>query len=276
MRFDLRTIDGTKKFLIDWLGVDENILMNYVICNCNEIDVNDFCEVHGINLNEVETDHLTYVASHVTTCTDELESIKKHGLMNLQLALTLSTPLNIYLRSHGIEFDIGNQIMRVGSESYDVSYNSDSYNGFLDSESFKSKLKDIGHKLFYDNQISAFLAMEGDKEYGGYVHQRPEFLFNVSKVSKRNLEYDWTKKSKAFVLEYEEKFENFEWFTFYENEDEYHDDYFRNEHKKWLISKSLYRLWNDFFYNDVKEEYAYMKSSYVIPWKNIINIREIV
>ncbi|KAA9006352.1 hypothetical protein F4V43_05170 [Paenibacillus spiritus] len=94
---------------------------------------------------------------------------------------------------------------------------------------------------------------------------RPEFLLNVSEASKKNLEKYWTRDTKAFVLEYEEKFENFEWFTFYEN----------IKHKKWLVEKALYRLWNDFFYNNNKEEYAYMKSSYTISWENIINVRGI-
>ncbi|MCL9660631.1 hypothetical protein L2089_08040 [Paenibacillus hunanensis] len=118
--------------------------------------------------------------------------------------------------------------------------------------------------------------MQGDKEYGGIVHIRPEILFDISKVIKKNIETYWEQNNKAFVLEYEENFENFEWFTFYDNKDDYYNDLSRMEHKKKLISKALYRIHNDFFDGSIKEEFAYMKSSYTIPWKNIINVREII
>lgn len=277
MQFDLRTVVGAKKFLLDWLGIDDKSLMNYLMYNNQEINVDDFCEQLGINLDDYEINNITYVASHVTTCIDDLESIREYGLMDLTSVLTLPTPLNNFLRSHGIEFDVENRTMKVEGNSYDVSYNKDSQSNFIDRESLTGRLNAIAHKLYYDNQISSFLTMEGDKEYGGYVHLRPEFLFNVSNVCKKDLERDWIRKSKAYVLEYQEKFENFEWFTFYETKYEYLNDYFdRADHKKWLISKSLYRLWNDYVYGDVREDFAYMKPSYIVPWTNIIGIREIV
>jgi hypothetical protein len=277
VKFDLRTVVGAKKFLFDWLGIDDISVMNYLKCNNQGIDVDDFCEQLGVSLNEYEVNNITYVASHVTTCIDDLGSIKEYGLMDLTSVLTLPTPLKQFLRSYGIEFDVKNGIMKVEDKSYDVSYNKDSQNGFIDRESLIGRLKAIGHKLYFDNQISSFFTMEGDKEYGGYVHLRPEFLFNVSNVCEKDLEHDWISRSKAYVLEYEEEFENFEWFTFYESKYEYLNDFFdKVNHRRWLISKSLYRLWNDYVYDDITEEYAYVKPSYIIPWKNIIGIREIV
>ncbi len=277
MRFDLRTIEGTKKFLFDWLGIDEKTIINYIIDKGEEVDADDFCEQNNIFLDKFEINDITYIASHVTTCLDGLEAIKKFGLMDLTSILTNETSLKEFLKSYGIEFDIENRIMKIENKSYDVSYDTDSRKGFIDRGSFEAKLDSIGHKLYYDNQVSAFFAMEGDKEYGGYVHLRPEFLLNVSRVGKKDLENDWIKTAKAYVLEFEEKFENFEWFTFYGTKHEYFDDNFSKiEHRKWLLSKSLYRIQNDLLYNDVREEFAYMKPSYIIPWKNIINVREII
>ncbi|NBI05752.1 hypothetical protein [Senegalia massiliensis] len=277
MRFDLRNVEGTKKFLHDWVGVDEISIISYIIDNSEDIDIDDFCERYNISLDDLEIDNITYVASHVTTCLDGLETIKKYGIMDLTSVLSYPTPLNIFLQNHGIEFDIDKRIMKVGNKSYDVSYNTNSNKSFLDRRSLEGRLNSIGHKLYYDNQLSAFLTMEGDKEYGGNVHLRPEFLLNVSSICKLNLENEWAKRAKAYVLEFEEKFENFEWFTFYNTKEDYNEDVSKMiEHRRWLLSKSLYRLQNYISYNQRIEDFAYMKPSYIVPWKNIIGIREIV
>lgn len=273
MMFDLRTVEGTKKFIIDWLGIHNDSLMKYVLLNCNEINVDNFCEEYEIDLDNIGIEDLTYIASHVTTCSDELESIQNYGLLDLKLTLSLPTPLQKFLKEHGVEFDIEKKTMKIYTETFDISYKKKNH---FNEDSLEGELQDIARRLFYDSQISAFLSMQSDKKYGGIVHERPEILYNISKVSKKNLETYWKKNNKAFVLEYKENFENFEWYTFYVKEEEYYEDSTRINHKKWLVKKALYRLWNDLFHNDINEEYAYMKSSYTIPWKNVINVRKII
>ncbi|MCL9660632.1 hypothetical protein L2089_08045 [Paenibacillus hunanensis] len=146
MIFDLRTVEGTKKFIIDWLGIDNDSLMRYALLNCNEIDVDNFCEEHGIDLNNISIDDLTYVASHVTTCSDELQSIRNYGLVDLKLTLSLPTPLKKFLKEHGIEFDIETKTMKVCGETFDVSYKKKNN---LDRDSLEGKLHKIARKLFY-------------------------------------------------------------------------------------------------------------------------------
>ena len=153
MRFDLRTVDDAKKFLIDWLEVNNLSLTEYILLNSDGIDVDDFCQEHKIDLNELEIHNLTYIASHVTTSSDELETIKTYGLMDLKLALSSPTPLKEFLAEHVIEFDIVSKTMKLGTEVFDVSYKR---KNFIDRDSLEGKLNRIAHKLFYDSQISSF------------------------------------------------------------------------------------------------------------------------
>lgn len=277
IRFDLRDVTGSLKFLEEWLGVSKKSIMDYIVNSQSNIDVDDFLEIGSIDIDSLDIENISYIASHVTTTIDNLAFMKSNGLMDLATLLTLDSPLSKYLASHNLVFDITNKRLLCNETEYDIDYYREGKSKFIDRESIEGRVDSIAHKVCYDNQISAFFTMEGDKAYLTQIHLRPEFLVNISNLCKRDIESPWAKKATGFVIEYEEHFNSFEWFSFYDNESDYWDDSKdRERHKRWLVEKSLNLLRDDFYYNHFCESFAYMKANYVIPWSNVVNCREIV
>lgn len=57
---------------------------------------------------------------HVTTNNDTCSFIRKFGLLDLQQALTIETPLHMYLKEHGILIDAEEGLIHHHSTSYRI------------------------------------------------------------------------------------------------------------------------------------------------------------
>lgn len=134
----------------------------------------------------------------------------------------------------------------------------------------ENKLHSIGHKLYYDHQINAFLFCEDINEYGS-VHRAPEFLLTLSDFNKKTNDIDvkWEKISKPYVVKFKARFMEFAYFTFYGRLEDYMEDY--NNHwielKRWLFSKAI----ESSFSNSSSQIFGYMKPATVISPNNIID-----
>lgn len=80
--------------------------------------------------------------------------------------------------------------MYIDGDRYDIDY--EKYKDLDVISKRKEQLHNIGHKIFYDFQINAFLFCEDIYKYST-IHEAPEFLFTLSNVNKytRELYETW-------------------------------------------------------------------------------------
>lgn len=109
--FNITSFEGSLHFLIDYLEIDAKSVIEYVKSDDNEIDVDDFIDLFNISLDKLEHENIEAVALHVPSNDDDCKSIKSIGLLNLQQALTMNTPIKKYLSEFQIEFDVSNKLM---------------------------------------------------------------------------------------------------------------------------------------------------------------------
>lgn len=172
------------------------------------------------------------MAFHVTTCKDKCAEIKKNGLHNLQWVLSNDTALCKFLKENNISFDIESKLMFVNGIAYDVDY--EKYRNLDVISKKKEQLHKIGHKLYFDFQINAFLFCMDIYDYST-IHNAPEFLYTLSSLNDvtREIDKKWKQLTKAYVVKYKSKLKDFAYFTFYGNEREYYKD----RQENWCILK---------------------------------------
>ena len=118
-------------------------------------DSGDFCDKYRTEIEKIEIEKLEMIAFQVTSSSDECADIKKYGLRNLQWVLSNDTNLSRFLKDKHIKFDINNKLMYIGDTAYDINY--EKYQD-LDLISYRNEqLYNIGHKIYYDFQINAFM-----------------------------------------------------------------------------------------------------------------------
>ncbi len=271
--FDITTYESSIKFLEEFLNIDSETIYNFIKSNPNDIYVDDFIEINTIDLESLTIENIEAVVLHVTSNDDECESIMKTGLMNLQQALTMDTPLKRHLKKYNIEFDISNNIMWVRSEAHEIKYDSN-ISGY---EVKKDKLNSLARKIYFDHQIDGFFAVQNYKDYGGNVHKRPEFLHNIKELFKggERIEDEWIEESKHYVIKFKAPLDEFAFCNFYSKRYEYEEDYETKEKiKTWLIDKALSNVWSYYYYKKGLNEFiAYMKPEVIIPFSKCEIIR---
>lgn len=269
--FDITSYEQSLKFLTDYLTVEPKRVIAYVEeSNKDDYDVDDFIETFKISLDELEIENIDAAVFHVTSNNDNCNSIKMTGLLNLQQALTMNTPLKKYLRNFRIEFDVSNKIMWVKGKQFDITYNSSSW----PSNEREERLENVARKVYFDHQINGFFCIQDFRGYGGEVHKRPEILFNLQELFQANILVErWENSCKPYVVKYRAPLDYFTYYTFYDEKYEYEDDYKEKAKlKTWLINKALYVIWDWLHYNEIPEFYAYMKPEISIPFSDILEI----
>ena len=273
--FNITTQEKSKEFLSRFLNIASDKIDDYIYNNAKDYDVDKFLENYDIDLKKIQIDTLQLVVQHVTTSGDECRSLEKYGILNLQQSLTMETTLKKYLEHFDINFDISNKWMFCNGNNIDISYKSDDIN--LPGDSQKYRICRVAHKIYYDYQISGFFCMENETDYGGRVHERPEFLFNLKELFRSNsIEDTWKKSVKPYLITFKASLDSFAWFTFYDEKYDYEDDYSRKEElKKWLIKKALYVIWDMYHYDSSPEVFAYLKPEVIIAPSDFLDIKEI-
>ncbi|MGG3772977.1 hypothetical protein [Heyndrickxia faecalis] len=106
IHYDLTTFEGTIQSLEKYLNESEREISKYIANNKDNYDSNEFIELFQITDEQLLSSELIMSSLHVTTNNDECSSIKKYGLVNLQQAILLDTPLNKFLQNHGVQIDL--------------------------------------------------------------------------------------------------------------------------------------------------------------------------
>ncbi|TBX38910.1 hypothetical protein [Bacillus thuringiensis] len=193
---------------------------------------------------------------HVTTVNDQLDSIKKFGLVNLQQAVTLETPLQKYLLNKGVSIDIKRKVIVYNGKIIDIGKRFTSVHDNLDWVIFK---------LFKDYPITSFFTTDDATKYPGKVHERPEFLKNLSKLlDAPDINDDWKEKNYCYVLKFQSHLSNFDCMSFgsVKSDDQ------ELEKRIWIIDKVL----ENQRYGYEETCFSHLKGHVSIPFQDIKTI----
>ncbi|WP_131080203.1 hypothetical protein [Clostridioides difficile] len=258
MLYDITSINGAYKFLSEYLEVDRDYIDLYIRRNPSKYKFKKFIEeiefIKKIKFNNLKLEDIDIILIHITTNDDDCNSIKKYGLINLIQAITLETPLSKYLKSFNIVFDVYNYLIFIDEQVFSI----------RDYKESKEVIRLLYLKLYDDYNINAFFYVRDFKSYGGRVHEKPEILCNLSKAfNNKNISEKWKNNihNKCYSVKFKVRLEELEWYTFYDNIEEYKKDYtkkdlIRNE----LVENALSVIHEDYFKKDSKSELiAYLK-----------------
>jgi hypothetical protein len=264
--YDITNPDASYNWIHEVLHMKKGDLIQKYCINCHN-DFKLFYEMFLPEIKSLDIDNLDIVAFQVTSNNDECAEIKRNGLHNLQWILSNDTGINSFLRQRGVHFDIEKRIMYIDTCSYDVDYDKYRNSNYV---SVKNEGPEkIGHKLYYDFQINAFLFCEDINRYGT-IHKAPEFLFTLSTFNEKTARMDeqWNNITRPYVVKFKTKVKDLAYFTFYDCEEEYNFDSQNNwtELRKKLFSRAI----ESTFSNLASEKVAYMKPEIIISPKDIL------
>ena len=266
MVYDITNPDASYDWLNSVLDIKEDLISDYIL-ECNK-DFDAFFELHLSEIEHMDINQLEMIVFHVTTNGDECAEIKKNGLRDLKKVLQEKTELNTFLCDRGIRFDIPSKMMYINDKVFDIDYTK--YTDLDKATKQEKVLHRIGHKIFYDFQVNGFLFSRDIYDYGT-IHKAPEFLFTLSGFGKETatVDDDWESVSKPYVIKYKARIADFEYYTFYESQEEYLQDY----HNKWIgLKKLLLQRAVDSAFSDLFSDiYAYMKPGRIIEPERVID-----
>lgn len=265
--YDITNPDASWYWLHEVLHLKKGDLIEKYCIECRS-DFEIFYEMYLPEIKSLDIKNMDIVAFQVTSNNDECAEIKKNGLHNLQWVLSNDTGLNSFLQHKDIHFDIEKRIMYIGDDGYDVDYDKYRKSNYISVK--KEGAEKVGHKLFYDYQINAFLFCEDINRYGT-IHKAPEFLFTLSSFNGKTvgLDVQWEKDTNPYVIKFKAKLKDFAYFTFYGWEEEYILDS-QNDWMK-LRKKMFSRAIESAFNDSVSEIFAYIKPEIVISPEDILD-----
>lgn len=269
IHYDLTTFEGTIQSLGRYLSITEREISKYIAKNKDDYDCDEFIELFQITDEQLLSSELIMSSLHVTTNNDGCSSIKKYGLINLQQAILLDTPLNKYLQNHGVQIDLINKQVHYKGNIYDIAKEFRGLSG-------RDSAEWVSFKLFEDYQINSFFSSVNVLNYGGNVNENPEFLYNLAQLLKDGkIKYDWMNDNnkKCYIIKFEtplSDINNFYHRTYTENLEEIEIDLMN---RKWIIEKSLSILNDGIFHGFYTNEiHCELKPSVSVPFSNIIKI----
>ncbi|WP_368298537.1 hypothetical protein [Cytobacillus firmus] len=279
IEFDLTTLYGTIKGLNEYLNVSEKMISDYNdFCN-GDYSVDDFLEFISVTDQQLLSGELLLSTLHVTTNNDDCNSIKEHGLVSLQKALTINTPLRKHLKQKGVIIDIENKVINYNGETIDISKKFEKFDMFADDD--EQILTMIIYKLYEDYQINSFFGSDNVLDYGGYCSDRPEFLYNLSELlNEPSILYDWERDNdtKCYVIKFNAPISYITDYTFFDEMDfalkKHELDYLDKEEieikkRKWIIHQALANIFDE---NYQREYTCFLKFEVSVPPSDIIRI----
>lgn len=276
MIFDITSKSTSMEFLCDFLEIKIEVIKQYIEEITDDICVDTFIEQVDRSLDDKDINDLHLLVVHITTNNDECQTIREIGLVNLQQALTMDTPLRRYLKKYNIQFDINNNLMCTKDEFHEIKYDS----SFYETETSNGKLNSVARKIYFDHQINGFFCIQDTKGYGGYVHLRPEIIYDLAQLGSKPYEFErgWIEVNKPYVIKFKAPLEYFTHYSFYNNIDEFKDDYTEKMAlKTWLVNKALLVVWEHYKYGECPSEImAYLKPEVSIPINLITDIEPIL
>lgn len=264
--YDITNPDAAYEWLYSVLDMKRgDFISDYVLESRNDFDT--FFVRHLKEAERLDIDQLEFVAIHVTTNGDDCAEIKKNGLKDLQKVLQEETELSMFLKKRGIWFDIPSKIMHIDDKNFDIDYKK--YTNWDRMIKQVDALYSIGRKIFYDHQVNGFLFSKDVYDYGT-IHEAPEFLLTLSEFDRDTvgINDEWAAASKPYVIKYRAKITEFEYYTFYEGQEDYLQDY----HNGWIgLKKTLFQKAVRGAFSELSSDvYAYMKPERIIEPARII------
>lgn len=266
MYYDITNPDVSYYWLHKVLQIKRNEFIEIYIIEChNDFDI--FYEKYRSTIDKIDIENLEIVAFQLTSSSDECADIKKYGLHNLQWVLSNETNLNRFLKKNNISFDIENKLMYISDIAYDVDY--EKYKDLDVISKRKEQLHKIGHKIYFDFQINAFLFCKDIYDYST-IYEAPEFLYTLSFLNEatKGIDMKWKGECKPYVVKFRSKVKDFAYFTFYENEREFIND--RQDNWSGLRRLLISRAVESAFCDSASQIFAYMKPDTVIAPENIM------
>lgn len=275
MIFDVTTEHTSKKFLSEFLDIDIKQIDDFIQNATDDIFVDEFLEYIDRTLVGRDIEKLSLAAIHITTNDDNAQSIQDIGLVNLQHALTMNTPLSRYLKSYDISFYIYNNLMCIKDRFHEMTFDSLRY----ETQTPTGKLNDVARKIYSDYQINAFFCVRASKGYDSDVNLRPQIICDLSKLGKNPDEFEsvWIERSKPYMVKFTLPIEDFAFYSFYIGLDAFKEDYLEKlELKRWLVTQAITVIWEHYHYGKLpKEIMAYLKPEVLVPSKYITEITPI-
>lgn len=276
MIFDITSQSTSIEFLCRFLEIDSEEINTFIENTNDYICVDSFLDYIGRSLENRDISDTQLSVTHITTNDDECQTIKDIGLVNLQQALTMDTPLRRYLKRYNIQFDIYNNLMCVNDNFHEIRYDS----SFFETETRIGKLNSVARKIYFDHQINGFFCVKDVKGYGGYVHLRPEIIYDIAQLGNNPYDFErmWIQNNKPYLIKFNAPIEYFTYYSFYGDMDEFKEDYTdKMELKKWLVKNALLVNWEYYNFGECPHEImAYLKPEVSIPFKLIADIQPIL
>jgi len=271
--FDIRTPDSAWEFVQNFLNIDGSEFIEQYIIQCNN-SFDEFWERNMNYIDSVDINNLQYKVFHVTSNWNECAEIKAGGIKNLQEVLSEKNELTTLLSKYGVEFDIDNKNLITGNKTIDIDY--DKFRGRFGFSSYEKKIERVAHKIFYDFQVNGFFRIVIYLGMEQKIHIRPEFLYNLTELLPhlKEAEEIWRNKRKGYIVTFLSDFNDFAWYSFYDNEYEYlEDETSKQQLKKWILSRAINRCFNGI--DDYSEVFAYMTGEKIIKPEHIVDYLEI-
>lgn len=205
MLYDIRDKFRAAKTLEDLTGVSEEQWLMEEKENINRIDYsNEEEDIEGIikandghypKLSDIEL-----VVTHVTTSSNECQSVKDNGLLDLKKSYQLiSSDLRKFLDSNGVEIQLDTCKLKYKGSDYDISY---SIHAPKDERSKEYAAWSVGRRFYFDYTLCGFLSINNRDVYGGLVHHRPEVLFDIDNLLDTDLQNQWIRTHDAYEVSF--------------------------------------------------------------------------
>ena len=270
--YDMTNSENALKSLSKFLNLGKKELFSFISIRADQkIDYNKIYEElileFDIDIDKLCIDNIEVKSIHVTTGNDNGCSIREKGSLNLQQSLKQNTPLRKFLLKRDIRIDVESNLIYFKDNKLVI---------VNDTSDYKGNKNYVYKKLYKDYGINGFIYNNKPLKYEGNVANRPEFIYNLSKIFKYgNLEKEWEKENKqCYIVEYKYPHEKLSWINLALNkEDKFEIEDNRKLYiKLWLIKQAIKVIIYDIMNFGKLEIISYLKLDENIPSQDIISI----
>ncbi len=193
--FDIYTVFNK---ICEHFSLDQDEVYNYLILHEEEVGVESFIKHFNISLRK-SISNIYIRCRHGLNSIDNLSSIKKYGLLNLEEVLKNNTSLNKYLIKNGILIKVKNRQIIIDGKRYKISMKEPTFSILF-------------VKLYIDRgQTEGFASGTFDDIYDyGTINGGPEILRTIDEIClklecNKKLFYKWSTsgKNQFFIIEFD-------------------------------------------------------------------------
>lgn len=216
--YDFTNYELAMKSLMNLLDVSEIEILQYVYENKNNIDASQF--MMNVKRYHSKLYELTILLTslHVTTNNDACSFIRKFGIIDLQQALTLETPLHLYLKKHGISIDAQEGLIRHHSTNYKIDELSE-----IGSTEVHACRKQAMLRFNEDYSVYGYIRSDNVLERNKQMHKRPDILQALSdflELPELVYEYEQDPNNQCYIVKYAVPIHSYQYPTFHISKDE--------------------------------------------------------